>query len=94
MLMLKLLDLLYLDGYRSLLSKYSDKFRDDFRDERHWVLDNYRLYMGAMFRQHDFRGMLALRKAHAQEDFITQYQLMAAFDGEESAQRWLENAGR
>lgn len=75
MLMLQLLNVLNLDGYRSLWDKYHDDFREDFREERYYAYNNYRYYMNLCLQRLDFKTMIRLRKAKRDQDYIELYQI-------------------
>lgn len=86
---LKLLDLLYLDGYTSLVDKYRDKERDTFREERHFANSNYNYYMAVARADNNYKYMMAMRKAKCRGDYLTLYYMELALDGNEFAIQWL-----
>ena len=82
MLALRLLDLLYLDGYKSLWDKFHDPYREQWKEQRHWVYAHYKEYMGYMFKAHAFQYMLAMRRAKAIGDYVSLYNIMIDWDGD------------
>lgn len=82
MLMLRLMNALYLDGYKSLWDKYHDPYREIYQKERHWAYENYKEYFRRAFRAHDFTTCMILRKAKRQWDYITLYNIMVDMDND------------
>lgn len=82
-MMLRLMEFLYLDGYTSLRAKYADPYREDFREERHWVLENYKDYIHAAIHYRDFTVALEMRRLRKKNDFIELYKLMRRYNNEE-----------
>ena len=75
MLMLKLMDILYLDGYKSLWDKYHDPDRDLFREQRHAAYNNYRYYYNLAFRNMDFKTMFRMRRAKKRGDYLELFEI-------------------
>lgn len=75
MLMMKLLDVLYLDGYRSLWDKYHDN--SGFTPAEHrFCVENYHDVMSSMFKAFQFRRCGQLRKAYRANDWGTIYEMI------------------
>ena len=85
-LTLHLLVLFDLDQYKSLLAKYRDPHREEFRCEREWAYANYKEYMHRARQEHNFQQMKNLRKAKRAGDYIWLYNLMIDWDGDEEGQ--------
>lgn len=81
-MMLKLMEFLYLDGYTSLKAKYADPYREEFREERHWVAENYKDYINAAIHFHDYETALAMRRAKKENDYLLLYVIMKEYNGE------------
>lgn len=75
MLILKILDFFYLDGYKSLWDKYHDPDRELFEEERHSAYNNYKYYMGICSKNKDFKMMLRMRRAKKEGDYLELYDL-------------------
>lgn len=75
MIMMKLLDVLYLNGYRSLWDKYHD--RSGLTSAEHLLcVDKYREVMTSMFKACQFRRCGQLRKAYRDNDWGTIYEMI------------------
>lgn len=75
MLMMKLLDVLYLDGYRSLWDKYHD--RSGLTSAEHdYCVDNYKSVLNDMFKHFQFRRCAELRRAYRNNDWSTIYEMI------------------
>lgn len=81
-MMLRLMNLLYLDGYTSLAAKYADPYREEFREERHWVAENYKTYINAAIHFHDYSIALKMRRAKKQNDYLELYRIMKKYNNE------------
>lgn len=85
MLMLKVLDALNLDGYRSLWDKFHDEGREVYRPERYWVNENYKVMFAFMFRHLQFKKCAEMRRAKRNGEYLTLYYMM---------QQYLEETGQ
>ena len=81
-MMLRLMNLLYLDGYTSLAAKYADPYREEFREERRWVAENYRDYINAAIYYQYYTVALAMRRARKKNDYLTLYRIMKEYNNE------------
>ena len=79
MLMLRVLDVLNLDGYRSLWDKFRDEGRELYRPERYWVNENYKAVFGDMFRHMQFKKCLEMRQAKSKGEYLTLYYMMQRY---------------
>ena len=86
----KLMDLLDLDCYTTLSEKYADKERDVFREERHYAYSQYRQYLHDMLVHREFKKAWQLRRAKADPEYLTLYNMEMAWDGDERAIQWLK----
>lgn len=86
MIALWLMDIFYLDGYKTLWAKYHDKNRERYRYEREWAYANYGEYIHRAWQKHNFRQMMNLRRAKRSGDYIWLYNLMIDWDGDEEGQ--------
>ena len=75
-------NLLYLDNYKSLWDKYHDKYRETYKNVRTWVYNNYDEYFRRAWKEHDFRQLIAMRRAKKEGDYIQLYNLMIDMDGD------------
>lgn len=79
MFMLRVLDALNLDGYRSLWDKFHDEGREVYRPERYWVNENYRSVFGDMFHHLRFKKCLEMRRAKRNREYLTLYYMMQQY---------------
>lgn len=79
MLMLRILDALNLDGYKSLWDKFHNEGREVYRPERYWVNENYKAVFGDMFRHMRFKKCLEMRRAKRTGEYLTLYYTMQGY---------------
>ena len=79
MLMLRVLDALNLDGYRSLWDKFHDEGRELYRPERYWVNEGYKETFTHMFKHLQFKKCLEMRKAKRDGEYLTLYYMMQQY---------------
>ena len=85
-MILKLLGFLYLDGYTSLKAKYADPYREEFKEERHWVAENYKDYIHAAIYYKDFDIAAEMREHRRKNEYLELMLLMMEYNNEEVGQ--------
>ena len=76
-----MLESLYLDGYRSLIEKYTDtpENRVAERYERHWALRNYKPLLSRARRNREKEWVRLMQYAYANAPIIRLYYILAAY---------------
>lgn len=78
-MMLWLLDMLYLDGHKNLIDKFMDPMRDELREIRYWVRENYNFAVSTAIQLHNYHLAREMKMYHAVADYEMLYDIMVKF---------------
>lgn len=82
MLFLKLMNLFYLDNYKTLLAKYKDPYREIFQSQRQWAYDNYKEYFKRALKEQGLQTAFIMRQLKRSGNYIRLYNIMLDVDGD------------